>query len=44
MTDDIIRPLRREDLAAATALIAAVDLFPAELLAEMAASWLDGRD
>jgi hypothetical protein len=27
-----IRPLRRDDLPAAQALIAAVDLFPAELL------------
>jgi ribosomal protein S18 acetylase RimI-like enzyme len=44
MTDDIIRPLRRDDLAVAQALIAAVDLFPSEMLPEMAAPWLDGRE
>lgn len=32
MTDDSIRPLRKDDLAAAEALIAAVDLFPVEML------------
>lgn len=42
MTQDIIRPLRRDDLAAVQAVIKAVDLFPAEMLPEMAAPWLDG--
>jgi ribosomal protein S18 acetylase RimI-like enzyme len=37
-----IRPLRRDDLPAAQALIAAVDLFPAELLPKMAAPGLSG--
>jgi GNAT superfamily N-acetyltransferase len=42
MTDETIRPLRRDDLANAQAVIAAVDLFPAGMLPEMAAPWLDG--
>ena len=37
-----IRALRRDDLAAAQALIAAVDLFPPELLPEMAEPGLSG--
>lgn len=44
MTDDIIRPLRRDDLADAQRLIAAVELFPAEMLPAMAAPWLDGQE
>ena len=44
MTNDTIRPLRREDLAAAQAVIAAVDLFPPEMLPEMAAPYLQGAD
>lgn len=43
MTQDIIRPLRRDDLAAVQTVIAAVDLFPVEMLPEMAAPWLDGQ-
>lgn len=42
MTDDIIRPLRRDDLPPAQALIAAADLFPPEMLPDMAAPYLDG--
>lgn len=42
MKDDIIRSLRREDLARAQALIAAVDLFPPEMLPDMAAPFLAG--
>jgi ribosomal protein S18 acetylase RimI-like enzyme len=37
-----IRPLRRDDLPAAQTLIAAVDLFPPELLPDMAAPGLSG--
>jgi ribosomal protein S18 acetylase RimI-like enzyme len=37
-----IRPLRRDDLDAACALIAATDLFPPDLLPEMAAPFLTG--
>ena len=44
MTDETIRPLRRDDLAAAEALIGAVDLFPPEMLAEMATPYLEGAD
>lgn len=44
MTDDTIRPLRRDDLADAQRLIAAVDLFPAEMLPGMAAPWLNGQE
>ena len=44
MTDKTIRPLRRDDLAAAEALIGAVDLFPPEMLAEMATPYLEGAD
>lgn len=44
MTDDTIRPLRRDDLSAAQAVIAAVDLFPPEMLPDMAAAYMDGAD
>lgn len=44
MSNDTIRPLRRDDLAAAEALIAAVDLFPPEMLPGMAAPFLEGAD
>jgi ribosomal protein S18 acetylase RimI-like enzyme len=44
MTHDTIRPLRRDDLARTLALIAAVDLFPPEMLPDMAAPFLDGAD
>lgn len=44
MSNHTIRPLRRDDLPAADAVIAAVDLFPPELLAGMAAPFLDGAD
>lgn len=44
MADHIIRPLRRDDLAAARSLIAAVDLFPAKMLTGMATPWLDGQE
>ena len=44
MTDETIRPLRRDDLSAAEALIGAVDLFPPEMLAEMATPYLEGAD
>ncbi len=39
-----IRPLRRNDLGVAQAVIAAVDLFPPEMLPDMAAPYLDGAD
>lgn len=42
MTNDPIRLLRRDDLARAQVLIAAVDLFPPEMLPDMAAPFLDG--
>jgi ribosomal protein S18 acetylase RimI-like enzyme len=42
MNDDMIRPLRRDDLTAAQRLIAAVDLFPPELLPDMADAYLAG--
>lgn len=44
MSNDTIRPLRRDDLSAARTLIAAVDLFPPEMLPEMAAPFLEGAD
>jgi ribosomal protein S18 acetylase RimI-like enzyme len=44
MTNDTIRPLRRDDLPQALALIAEVDLFPPEMLPGMAAPFLDGAD
>lgn len=44
MSNDTIRPLRRDDIAAAEAIIAAVDLFPPEMLAGMAAPYLEGAD
>jgi ribosomal protein S18 acetylase RimI-like enzyme len=44
MTEDTIRPLQWDDLVAARRLIAAVDLFPDEMLPEMAAAWLEGRE
>lgn len=44
MSNDTIRPLRRDDIAAAEAIIAAVDLFPPEMLAGMAAPFLEGAD
>ena len=44
MTDDIIRPLRRVDLPPAQALIAAVGLFPPEMLPEMVAPFLEDSD
>lgn len=44
MTNDTIRPLRRDDFAAAKAVIAAVDLFPPEMLPDMAAPYLEGAD
>jgi ribosomal protein S18 acetylase RimI-like enzyme len=44
MTDAIIRPLRRDDLTPAQALIAAVDLFPPEMLPDMVAPFLEGSD
>ena len=44
MTDDIIRPLRQVDLPPAQALIAAVDLFPPEMLPDMVAPFLEGSD
>lgn len=37
-----IRPLRRDDLEAAAELVAAVDLFPPDLLPEMAEPFLSG--
>jgi ribosomal protein S18 acetylase RimI-like enzyme len=42
MTDPEIRPLTRNDLGIAAALIAAVDLFPPELLPDMAEPYLSG--
>jgi ribosomal protein S18 acetylase RimI-like enzyme len=42
MIQTSIRALRREDIAAAQAVIAAVDLFPPELLPEMAEPGLSG--
>lgn len=39
-----IRPLVREDLAAARGIIAAVGLFPPELLPDMAAPFLSGEN
>lgn len=44
MSKDTIRPLRRDDLSAARTLIAAVDLFPPQMLAGMAAPFLEGAD
>ena len=44
MSNDTIRPLRRDDLAAAGAVIAAVDLFPPEMLPEMAGPFLEGAE
>lgn len=44
MSNDTIRPLRRNDLSAARTLIAAVDLFPPDMLPEMAAPFLEGAD
>lgn len=44
MSKDTIRPLRRDDLSAARTLIAAVDLFPPEMLAGVAAPFLQGAD
>lgn len=44
MSNDTIRPLRRDDLAAGRALLAAVDLFPPDMLPEMAAPFLEGAD
>lgn len=42
MSTPSIRALRREDLAAAQAVIAAVDLFPPEMLPDMAEPGLSG--
>ena len=44
MSTEDIRPLRRDDLAAAQAVIAAVELFPPEMLPAMAAAYLGGAD
>jgi ribosomal protein S18 acetylase RimI-like enzyme len=41
MTKAQIRPLRRDDLRAAQALIGELDLFPPDLLPDMAAPFLD---